>query len=159
MNKESLLEFIAKAHKHTYAAPDGIRRQFKCKKPILPGHEDYDFVDGNWRYHDSFAGQFWAPGREVVFFQNNPVWSMAYQGVVRLDMTGDFIEHVYDFLKKSLMKCQAKCPFRGPYQFKQGDFEYTFRMRGNYSNFTGRETIKYKSQQVFFQNVIGGLIK
>jgi hypothetical protein len=159
MNKESLLEFIAKAHKHTYAAPGHIRRQYKRKIPLLPGHEDYDFEEGNWRYHDSYSGHFWAPGREVVFFQGTPVWSMAYQGMVRLNLTGKFIEQVYDFLKKALMKCDAKHPFRGPYLFEEGDFEYSFRIKGDYRNFTGREAIKHKDEEAFFQNVIGGLIK
>ena len=50
MNKISLLKFIAKAHKNTYAAPQEVKLRNKCKTPILDGHIDYDFVEGDWRY-------------------------------------------------------------------------------------------------------------
>lgn len=69
MDKKTLLDFIAKAHRHTFAAPSEIRKLYKCAVPILPSHKDYDFVDGDFRYHDSYAGSSWAPGREVVFFK------------------------------------------------------------------------------------------
>ncbi len=35
INKEELLKFIAKAHRHTYAAPKEIREKHKCETPIL----------------------------------------------------------------------------------------------------------------------------
>lgn len=32
-------------------------------------------------------------------------------------------------------------------------------MKGDYAYFTGREAVKYKGEEVFFQDVIGSLIK
>ncbi|MFA6073748.1 MAG: hypothetical protein WC758_06535 [Candidatus Woesearchaeota archaeon] len=84
MNKELLLEFITKAHKNTYAATKEIKNQNKLKTPFLPGHKCYYFKDGDWEYFDGYAGIEWAPGREVILFQEKPVWSMAYHGVWRI---------------------------------------------------------------------------
>jgi hypothetical protein len=57
------------------------------------------------------------------------------------------------------MNVDNKMPFRGPSQFKENDFEYSFQLNGDYTYFKGRETIKYKGREVFFQDVMGELIK
>jgi hypothetical protein len=159
MDKKSLLKFIAKAHKNTYAAPKDIRSKYECKIPILTEHKDYDFVDNNWRYHDSYAGSEWAPGREVVFFRDLPIWCMSYQGRVIENLSREFVEKTFEFLKLALQNFDSNTPFRGPKQFKKGDYEYTFKFIGDYRYFTGREAVKYKGQEVFFQDIMGTLIK
>jgi hypothetical protein len=161
IDKKSLLAFIVKAHKNTYAAPQEIKSKYKCKKPILEGHRDYDFVDGDFRYHDSYAGIHWAPGREVVFFKTRPVWCMSYQGKTAEGLSDDFIEKIFGFLQSAMRNIDEKIPFRGPkiFQDKKNGFEYIFIMKGDYQYFTGRESIVYKGKKVFFQDVIGGLIK
>jgi len=160
MDKETLLEFIAKAHKHTYAAPQEIRAKYKCEIPILPGHKDYDFVDGDFRYYDSYTGKTWAPGKEEVSFQGNPIWCMTYQGQHNSKYDNTFFkEQTFPFLKKALMNVDEKMPFRGPKEFSEGDFKYTFEMDGDYDYFKGQERIFYKGESVFFQNVMGSLIK
>lgn len=159
MDKEFLLEFIAKAHRNTYAAPKEIKAKHKCETPILLGHKDYDFVDGDWAYHDSYAGSSWAPGREVVFYEGLPVWCMSYQGQTLEELSEELIEQTFTFLKKALMNFDEAVPFRGPPQFKEGDFEYSFEFTGNYRYFVGRESIKHNGKEVFFQNIMGSLIK
>ncbi len=159
MNKISLLKFIAKAHKNTYAAPQEVKLRNKCKTPILDGHIDYDFSEGDWRYHDSYCGVQWAPGREVVFLQGKPLWSMSYQGQTIDGLSSEFVDETFGFLKKALMNVDQKKPFRGPAQFVEGEYEYRFEMKGDYSYFVGRESIKHKGKEVFFQDVMGTLIK
>jgi len=159
MDKKSLLEFIAKAHRNTYAAPFEIKSKYKCKTPILIKHKDYDLADGDWRYHDSYAGSEWAPGREVVFFQDLPIWCMSYQGQTIENLSKDFVEKTFEFLKMALQNFDNNTPFRGPKKFKKGDYEYTFKFKGDYQYFTGREAVKYKGKKVFFQDVMGTLIK
>ena len=159
MKRESLLKFIAKAHRHTYAAPKKIKAKYKCKTPILPKHKDYDFIDCDWRYHDSYAGWLMAPGKEVVFYKNKPIWCMSYQGKVVEGLSGRLIKEIYTFLKKALMNFNDNIPFRGPSEFREGDFEYLFSFKGNYIYFTGRESVKYKGKEVFFQYVMGSLIR
>ena len=160
MEKETLLNFIAKAHRNTYAAPAEIRKKYRRATPILVGHKDYRFTDGDWSYHDSYAGIAWAPGREVVFLKDNPVWCMAYQGQHNADFSDDFFQdQAFPFLKKALMNFDDSAPFRGPKEFIEDDFKYTFILEGDYDYFHGQERIFYKGQSVFFQDVMGTLIK
>ena len=160
MEKEPLLEFILKAHQHTYAAPKDIKRIHKCETPTLPGHKDYHYTDKDWAYHDSYAGKTWAPGREVVFFRNKPVWCMSYQG--RHDPTipdTTYQEIIFPFLQKALRQTTPEMPFRGPEHFEEEHLTYTFHMEGNYTYFTGKETITYKGITIFFQHIMGELIQ
>jgi len=159
MDPNELIKFIAKAHRNTYAAPAEVKKKYKCEVPILPEHKDYDFTEGDWRYHDSYAGQNWAPGREVVFFQGKAVWCMAYQGKVIDELTEQEVEEVYGVLKKAMMNFSDDEPFRGPANFKEGDYEYSFTFKGDYKYFVGRENITYKGKELFFQDVMGALIK
>jgi len=156
--KTDLLKFIATAHRNTYGASDKIKGKFKCK-PILPKHKDYHFTKGDWTYHDSYAGKVWAPGREVVFFKKVPVWCMSYQGKNNIGSKDFFEKQVFPFLKKALRKTRAQKPFRGLDGFSKDDFKYIFKITGNYKYFTGRESILYKGKEVFFQDVMGELIK
>ena len=160
MDKEILLKFISKAHKNTYAAPKDVRKLHRCDVPILKGHKDYVFVEGDLSYHDSYAGAYWPPGREVVFLRGVPVWCMAYQGQHNSKFDDNFFqEQAFIFLKKALMNFDENMPFRGPKKFVDGDFKYTFEMNGDYSYFLGQECIFYKGERVFFQDVMGSLIK
>jgi hypothetical protein len=159
MEQEKLLAFILKAHQNTYAAPKEIKLKHKSKIPILKGHDDYDFSEGDLSYHDSYAGIQWAPGREVVFFKGNPVWSMAYQGRTIEGLSKEFVEELFGFLKEALRTIDASMPFRGPKKYTRGNYEYTFTMKGDYGYFTGRESITFKGKEVFFQDVMGSLIK
>jgi hypothetical protein len=159
MDVKMLLEFIAKAHRHTYAAPDDVRAKHKCA-PVLDGHNDYAFSEGEYSYHDSYAGAVWAPGREVVFFRGSPVWCMSYQGQHNSAFDSDFFENeAFPFLKKALMNFDDAMPFRGPSEFSSGDFKYTFTLDGDYAYFKGQERVFYKGERVFFQDVMGSLIK
>ena len=97
MDSRQLLSFIARAHQHTYAAPKAIKEEFSVKS-FLPRHKEYDFSEGDWGYHDSFAGHVWPPGKEIVFFKGEPVWCMSYQGK-SLPADKSFIEQVYAFLR------------------------------------------------------------
>jgi len=160
MDKKKLLGFIANAHRHTYAAPVEIRKQHKCDIPISAGHKDYSYTDGDMRYHDSYAGKLWAPGREVVFLNDEPVWCMSYQGQHNENYDKEFFqEKAFIFLKKALMNFDDRMPFRGPKMFTDGDFKYEFEIEGDYEYFRGREEIYYKDELVFFQDVMGELIR
>jgi len=133
MKKETLLDFIAKAHRNTYAAPKEVQKKHRCKVPIQDGHKDYEFIDGDFRYRDSYAGSSWAPGREVVFFKGNPIWCMAYQGHHNQNFDDAFFqERVFPFLKRALINFDNSMPFRGPREYSEGDFKYTFEMDGEY---------------------------
>ncbi|MFC1722747.1 DUF5680 domain-containing protein [Nanoarchaeota archaeon] len=159
MDKEALLKFTAKAHRNTYAALKELQKKFKCEVPVLEGHKDYDFVEGDFRYHDSYTGSAWAPGREVVFFKGEPVWVMAYQGRTPEGLDKDFVEESFEFLKKALMALTDEVPFRGLDGFSEGDYRYEFKFEGDYQYFVGKEIVFYKEKEVFSQDVMGSLVK
>jgi len=149
------LHFLAIAHRNTYAAPKDIKVKYKIH-PFLPAHECYNFKIGDWEYFDGFAGKHWTPGREVVLLKGVPYWAMSYQGKTVGD---EHLEQAFDFLKLALRNFDDKSPFRGPSYFQDGEFEYFFEMEGTYEYFTGRESIKHNGKEIFFQNVMGELIK
>ena len=133
IDKTSLLNFIAKAHRNTYAAPKEIRAKHRCETPILIGHKDYEFVEGLWRYHDSYAGSILAPGSEVVFFNDVPVWRMSYQSMPDEELHNLYESYyqtqVFPFLKRALMALREDCPFRGLDGFTEpesNNFQYYF---------------------------------
>ena len=160
INESKLLKFIAKAHRNTYAAPKEIKAKHFLETPFLPGHKCYHFTDGEWEYFDGYSGETWAPGREVVLFQGEPVWAMSYQGKPNPDYSSEFLDtEVFGFLKKALRNMTEDMPFRGPSSFKEGDFEYTFNLNGDYEYFTGREAITHKGIEVFFRDIMGSLSK
>lgn len=160
MEPKDLLAFIHKAHKCTYAAPKEVKEKYKLIPPRRPGYKEFCFLDGDWEYHDSYSGSEMAPGEETVSFQGKPVWSMSYRGKGVEGVTYDFLkEEIFPFLKKTLMNISEDLPFRGPREFVEGDFKYTFEFEGDYSYFRGREAVLYQGNEVFFQDIIGSLIK
>lgn len=167
MDKETLLKFIAKAHRHTYAAPKEVRQQHRVETPLLEGHKEYEYIEGDLRYYDSYAGSQWAPGKEEVFLNGQPIWCMSYQGQHNPDYDEEFYqEQVFPFLKRALMDFEDEMPFRGPEEFEEGDFRYTFKIETEpafntreYDYFKGQERVTYKGELVFFQDVMGSLIK
>ena len=159
IDKESLLEFIVKAHKNTYAAPYEIKMQHRLETPFLPGHKCYYFKDGAFEYLDGYAGEEWAPGGEVVFYEHQPVWHMSYQGQTIEHLSKYLVDKTFEFLKRALRNVDESMPFRGPLIFAQDNFEYFFNITGDYAYFKGRESIKHNGKEVFFQDVMGCLIK
>jgi hypothetical protein len=169
VNKESLLEFIANAHKNTFAAPEEIRKVYRLQTPKIPGHKEYLYKEidkqtgEEWVYHDSYCpGRLTAPGREVVFYKEVPVWFMAYQGGMTHEFTPELKEETMRVLKKALLNPEPSRPFRGPPRLEEGNFIYTFSMFsiiGAYDSFLGVESILHKATEVFRQNIMGQLIE
>ncbi len=161
-NKKLFLQFLAKAHRNTYAAPPEIHKLHRCKTSILPEHKDFHFSEGDWEYHDSYAGVNWAPGREVVFVSGKPFWAMSYQGKHDESIADDFFQkEAFPFLRKALIAMTDDIPFRGKDGFKSddGQFEYRFVMHGDWTYFTGHESVFFNGKEIFFQDIMGELIK
>lgn len=122
--------------------------------------KELHYKKGKYYYRDSYAGFFYAPGQEVVYYNNKPIWAMAYSGGMMEKYHGDvkFAKEVFTFLGKALGKVPLSKPFRGPKTLKSGDFKYVSKVSGNIKDFSGVETIFYKGKKVFRQYYIGGLI-
>lgn len=151
----TLAGFIVRAKKACYA---GGGREVE---PQVPGFKEFEYVEGDWNYRDSYFGYYFVPGgREIVKFKGQAVWIMAYNGGMKPECrwNEDFARQTFSFLKKALSLVQASRPFKGPMKFADGDWRYSDGSRGNISNFNGSEKIVHDNSEVFKQDYFGGIV-
>lgn len=155
INYNELKNFLINANKNGYAG-DGK----EVNPPQRPGFEELEYTEGDWLYHDSFSGHYFAPGQEVVYFKGKPVWAMAYAGGMKFKYHGDanLSKETFTFLKKALLAMDPEKPYRGPEKFNEGNWQYTSTISGDIKDFSGTETITRNGEVVFSQNFIGGVI-
>ena len=154
MNFLKLAEFLVRAKKNAYAGGG------KEISPQRPGFREMEYKEGDWYYRDSFTGFFQAPGQEVVYHKDKPVWAMAYSGGMKKEFHGDveLAQKTFGFLIKCLSQVKENEPFRGPRNFSEGDFSYQMTVNGDINDFSGEEKIFYQGKEVFRQFFIGGMI-
>jgi hypothetical protein len=143
--------FLVEAKKNTYA---GGGNEVVSQRL---GFRELEYRKGDFYYRDCYVGYFQAPGMEAVYFKGKPVWTMAYAGKMH-ENHYDKAEKAYTFLKKSLLKVPVDYPYRGPKSFKEGDFTYEFEFKGSIKQFRGREKIYLDGEEIFYQDVVGGLV-
>lgn len=150
-----LNKFLFDANKNGYA---GGGNEFSLAQ--RPGFDEIEYKKGDWLFHDSYSGHYFAPGQEIVYFKNNPVWAMAYAGGMKFAYHGkkEFTHDTFIFLKKALMAMDPKKPFRGPEKFAEVDWKYISKVKGETKDFSGNEKIYHQNKLVFEQNFIGGVI-
>lgn len=153
------LEFLVKAKKNTYANGDSA----KVYSSRL-GSKDYHYeemIDGKrFAYHDTYFGGEKFIGEEVLYVDDNPVWAMNYNGY---SVVSDLSEETMDkALRPALMRVgedKQVLPLRGPSEFINGEYRYTFSQSGTIENFTGIERI-YKNDTLIYElRCSGGVIK
>ncbi len=151
---KQLAQFLLRAKKQTYA---GEGAEVSAQRP---GFKESEFIEGDFKYRDSYAGFFQAPGQEIVRFKGKPIWAMAYSGGMEQEYHNDFefSLQTFKFLRKCLLRVEETKPFRGPDYFQEAEFEYFSQIQGDINSFRGRERILYQGKEVFSQHYIGGLI-
>ena len=151
---EELVDFLVRAKRQTYAG-DG-----KEITPQRPGFKELEYRENEWEYRDSYTGFYVAPGQEIVRFQRDPIWVMAYSGGMHPEHHGNknFAQQTFAFLKKALLQVQKERPFRGPKRLFEGDYTYIDTSEGDVKDFRGTERIFYKGEEVFSQDYMGGLV-
>ncbi|MFA5746207.1 MAG: DUF5680 domain-containing protein [archaeon] len=155
INLKELVEFLVEAKINTYA--NSHAKEIKAERPSF---RELEYKKGKWEYRDSYCGFFFAPGQEIVRYNKEPIWAMAYSGGMNKKYHGDisFAKETFGFLKKALAKVNTKMPYRGPKNYSAGDYKYINTIKGNITDFSGIEKILYKGKVVFKQEYIGGLI-
>ena len=148
---KKLRQFLIDGNKSTYAAGDTAKRTIESDKSTT-----MIFESGDWKLHDNYFGGEPYGGREVVFFQDQPVYMMVYYGLVDESVT-DF-KAVYGFLQKSLLLMPENHPYRGPREYTEGDFEYKNSYIGEIDYFSGEEIIYQNDQEIYRAKYIGGLV-
>ncbi len=151
---KELYEFLIEAKKQTYAN-ENIEKQASSRK----GSHDYEYSNGNMLYHDTYFGGINFMGEEVVYREDNtPVWGMNYYGVT-LDQ--NLSEEAMDkALRPALMQVGSDdiIPVRGPKEYINGEYKYSFNVSGTLENFEGEETIYKNEEKVYMLKCHGGKI-
>jgi len=150
MKKEDLRKFIIDSNKAGYAS--GEEKKWikeEDKSTTIP------FKKGDWKMHDNFFGGEPYGGRIIVSHRNKPFWMMVYYGWVAKNTKKD---PIYKILRGALSKMPAKYPFRGPKKYKDENFVYENKWKGNLEEYSGEEKITLNKKIVYKANYIGGLV-
>lgn len=149
MDTNVIKNFLIKSNRNGYG-----------NSSIVPTNEDDGshtiiFNDGDLSFHDNYFGGEPYGGREVISYQNKPVWIMVYYGWVN-DMS--MISDIYTFLKEALLNFTEDMPYRGPSLFEKDGWKYVNEVHGEFSIFSGEEIIYYKDEELFRTKYQGGLV-
>ena len=152
---DNLFNFLIEAKKQTYAN-ENIKKQNSTRK----GSNDYEYSNGDMLYHDTYFGGTNFIGEEVVYKNSDtPIWGMNYYGVT-LDKS--LSEEAMDkALRPALMKVGTDdlIPVRGPREYINGEYRYTFAVSGNLDYFEGEESIYKNDKKIYVLKCHGGIIK
>lgn len=151
---KTIEKFLIEAKRQTYA-----NENVEKVKSSRLNSRDYEYKKENMLYHDTYFGSTHFIGEEVIYVNNEIYWAMNYYGVT-LDETLE--EEAMDkALRPALMKVgeDETIPVRGPKEFVNGEYKYTFEVDGNLDYFSGIETIYKDTKKIYELKCNGGLIK
>lgn len=150
-----LHNFLIEAKKETYA-----NENVEKVKSTRRGSHDYEYTKDNWTYHDTYFGGTDFQGQEVVYRQDDtPIWGMIYYGKT---LDESFSEEAMDkALRPALMQVGQDdvIPVRGPKEFENQGYQYTFKVTGDLTSFEGEETIEKEGNKVYTLKCHGGIIR
>ena len=151
-------EFLIRSKKNTYA--NGGSSKTKSTRLNSKDYEYSEVVDGHtYLYHDTYFGGEKFIGEEVVYVDGVAFWGMNYRGYNVTSLTEDAMDLA---LRPALMQVGADSsilPIRGPKEYKNGDFLYTFDCSSDFGNFEGVESIYEKHVLIYKLICNGGFIK
>jgi hypothetical protein len=139
------------AKKATYASGDAAKKVKEDDRSTT-----LVFEAGNFKYHDNYFGGEPYGGREVVSYEDKPIYMMVYYGSVGKEV--DDVRAVYQVLQKALSLLPEYYPYRGPKEFTEGSYRYENEYIGEIDNFSGRETISCAGKIVYQARYAGGLV-
>jgi len=145
--------FLREANLNTYAN-ENVKKAFSLR----PGSSDYHFEKGDLTYHDTYFGATKFIGEEVVYKSGKPAWGMNYYGFT---VNNEISESLFDeILRPALMSGSGdNIPVRGPKEFINGEWKYTFNVNDDLANFTGIEEISKNNKVVCRLYCHGGFIE
>jgi len=151
INKKELCKFLVEAKRSTYAAGDSAQKIVNNDKSTT-----LVFKNGDWKYHDNYFGGEPYGGREVVFFNDEPVYIMVYYGQVYDSVAK--VDKVYGILMAALKLISEDSPYRGPEEYNSGSLTYRNKFTGEVDNFFGEEIITENGKEIYKAKYIGGFI-
>lgn len=144
---ESMLEFLCRAKRNTYAGYGGHTVSSR------PKSHDLSYEEGELSYLDTYLGGERFSGEEALWVAGDPVWAMNYSGKVLSDQFSG------DFLKEALYLATTEAPYRGPKLYKSGDYTYHCIVNGSVEWFQGYEEIFYEQNKIYECYFHGGIVK
>ena len=150
-----LHNFLIEAKKETYA-----NENVEKVKSTRRGSRDYEYIKDNWTYHDAYFGGIDFQGQEVVYQQEDtPIWGMVYYGRTLDESLSE--EAMDKVLRPALMQVgqDDTIPVRGPKEFENQGYQYTFKVTGDLTSFEGEETIEKEGAKVYTLKCYGGIIR
>ena len=89
----------------------------------------------------------------------NPIWGMVYYGITLDEALSE--EAMDKALRPALMQVGQDnvIPVRGPREFNNQEYKYTFQVTGDLMNFEGEEVIEKEGKKVYTLKCQGGIIK
>lgn len=155
MNKD-LYNFLIEAKKQTYAN-ENVKKIASSRN----GSSDYEYSNDKMIYHDTYFGGTKFIGEEVVYSSENvtPIWGMNYYGVTLNENLSE--EAMDSALRPALMKVGEDniLPVRGPREYVNNGYRYTFEVNGDLEYFDGIETIFKGDEKIYVLKCHGGIIK
>ena len=148
-------KFLIEAKKQTYANENVP----KIGSSRL-NSKDYEYKKDNMIYHDTYFGGTNFIGEEVVYIDNQTYWAMNYYGTTLDKTLGE--EAMDKALRPALMKVGEDVnviPVRGPKEFINGEYKYTFEVSGDINCFNGIESVYKNDVKIYELRCTGGLIK
>jgi len=145
--------FLREANLNTYA-----NKNVKKASPLRPSSSDYHFEKGDLTYHDTYFGATKFIGEEIVYKSGKVAWGMNYYVFT---LNNEISEGLFDaILRPALMSGSGdNIPVRGPKEFVNGEWKYTFKTNGDLANFTGLEEISKNDEVVCRLYCHGGFIE
>ncbi|NEI69680.1 hypothetical protein GR212_08880 [Rhizobium lusitanum] len=147
-----LNDFIVIAKAETYVG-DGERLP-SCRS----GSHDIGYVNGRWRYLDSYFGGTDFAGQELVWYDDEPVWAMNYFGHI---IEPDLIDgrRAGMVIKAALLRLYLdENRFPGGFEFEHAYGRYIDRSNGTCDHFIGHEAIMVRESKAYELDYRGGLI-
>lgn len=154
MNNE-LHSFLIEAKKQTYAN-ENVKKIASSRK----GSFDYEYSNDKMIYHDTYFGGIKFMGEEVVYSSDEtPIWGMNYYGITLNENLSE--EAIDSALRPALMQVGEEdiLPVRGPKEYKNNGYTYTFEVNGDLDYFEGVETISKDEEKIYILKCHGGIIK
>lgn len=104
-------------------------------------------------YIDTYIGGEKFAGEEALWENGSPYWAMNYCGrIIANGFSGDF-------LKEALSNVPLNMLYRGPSQYKKGNFAYWCSVDGSFEWFIGHEEIYVGNDKVYECMFHGGFVK
>lgn len=157
MDIVQLTDFLVEAKQRTYA---GLDDDATVATPGLRGAKQLEHRASPFAYRDIYFGMGFFVGQETVSVDDRVIWSMAYSGGIRDDVTdATALRAIYAFLRRALSAVHPTLPFRGPSVFREGGLRYQNDAVGTMSHFHGVERISDKDRNLYELRYSGGLLR